>query len=53
MFWASSQNFLDLKNHIGLHYQEEGPNQDAELMSQAAPGTSAEPWPHETPDATP
>ena len=26
MFLGSSQNFPDLKNHIGLHCQEEGPN---------------------------
>ena len=51
MFWVSSQNFPDLKNHIGLHCQEEGPNQVAELMSKAAPATTAEPWPHQIPDA--
>ena len=43
MFWASSQNFPDLKNHIGLHCQEEGPNQDPEVTSEAAPATAAEP----------
>ena len=49
MFWASSQTFPDLKNHIGLHCWEEGPNQDAELTSEAASATAAEPWPHQAP----
>lgn len=26
MFLGGSQNFPDLKNHVGLHCQEEGPN---------------------------
>lgn len=36
LFLGSLQNFPDLKNHIRRRCQEEGPNYDAELISEAA-----------------
>lgn len=39
IFLGSLQNFPDLKNHIRRRCQEEGPNYDAELISEAATAT--------------